>query len=448
LFKNEQRDTALSFYKSMKRILLLTIVLFSLSAPSFSQAGIIAAASRLVKRTSDAVAGTCDVSRKGYTYFNTTTNIARICDGTAWGNAGGGAAGVGGSTGATDNAVLRADGVGGATLQNSLMTINDTGTVNIPDAQGYQVAGINVGTYSSGDLQIGSPNHTGTRTIAATYVRQQVGANQITGTTASGFGVTTAGQIGWVPGTDVTVTLDTGFSRQSAGVVKFTDGSSGSGSFTAKAGTFDAGTTAVAPINLTAGTNLTTPTAGAIEYDGKVFYKDFAASQRGVALTEQFVINSSDTTLTNGTGAQSIFAAANDTLTVLGSTTYEFEAQYYLTTGATTHTTATLFGGTATLTSIGYMAELWSVTDGTISTTAPSILRVAVGTSTVLNATSTATGTMIRLNGIVRVNAAGTFIPQIAFSADPTGTLLGKTNSYFRLRPLGTNTVTNIGPWN
>ena len=33
-----------------------------------------------------------------------------------------------------------------------------------------------------------------------------------------------------------------------------------------------AGTTTVAPLNFVSGTNLTTATAGAIEYDGKVFY--------------------------------------------------------------------------------------------------------------------------------------------------------------------------------
>ena len=38
---------------------------------------------------------------------------------------GGGAAGIGGSTGATDNAVLRADGTGAATLQNSDILIDD-----------------------------------------------------------------------------------------------------------------------------------------------------------------------------------------------------------------------------------------------------------------------------------------------------------------------------------
>ena len=38
-------------------------------------------------------------------------------------------AGIGGSTGATDNRVLRSDGTGGATLQNSAVTIDDSGNV-------------------------------------------------------------------------------------------------------------------------------------------------------------------------------------------------------------------------------------------------------------------------------------------------------------------------------
>jgi hypothetical protein len=41
---------------------------------------------------------------------------------------GGGAAGIGGSTGATDNAILRADGTGAATLQNSDLNIDDAST--------------------------------------------------------------------------------------------------------------------------------------------------------------------------------------------------------------------------------------------------------------------------------------------------------------------------------
>lgn len=57
------------------------------------------------------------------------------------GNAGG--AGIGGSTGATDNAALRADGAGGATLQNSLFIIGDVGEASAG------AAGVGIGNSAS-----------------------------------------------------------------------------------------------------------------------------------------------------------------------------------------------------------------------------------------------------------------------------------------------------------
>jgi hypothetical protein len=45
-----------------------------------------------------------------------------------FGGGGGGSAGIGGSTGATDNAILRADGTGAATLQNSDLNVDDATT--------------------------------------------------------------------------------------------------------------------------------------------------------------------------------------------------------------------------------------------------------------------------------------------------------------------------------
>ncbi len=43
--------------------------------------------------------------------------------------------------GSTDNAILRADGTGGNALQNSLATIDDSGSVNIPSGQTYKING-------------------------------------------------------------------------------------------------------------------------------------------------------------------------------------------------------------------------------------------------------------------------------------------------------------------
>jgi hypothetical protein len=98
-------------------------------------------------------------------------------------------------------------------------------------------------------------------------------------------------------------------------------------------------------------------------------------------------------------------------------------------------------------TAIKYLAELWSTTSGTISTTAPSVLDVAVSTAVVLNATSTALRTTIRAKGIIRTNAASTVTPQITFSAGPTGTCQVGLDSFFRIWPVGANTVASVGSW-
>lgn len=75
------------------------------------------------------------------------------------------ATGLSGALGATDNALLRADGTGGVTAQGSVITVSDAGAITFPDNvrqtfnPGADAAGINVGsiagdpgTPSNGDL--------------------------------------------------------------------------------------------------------------------------------------------------------------------------------------------------------------------------------------------------------------------------------------------------------
>lgn len=202
------------------------------------------------------------------------------------------------------------------------------------------------------------------------------------------------------------------------------------------------------PLKFTSGTNLTTAEAGAVEYDGKVFYATSVASSRQIIASPQVVVvGATPVSLSNSsTSAQNVFAAANDTLTLDAATTYFFEAFLYISTGTTTHTTAFGFGGTATFTSILYFSELISSAATTIATAA-SYLEVVAATATVLNATSAAATTKIKLHGAMRINAGGTIIPQITFSAGPTGTCQVNTNSFFRIWPVGSNTVEAVGNW-
>lgn len=209
--------------------------------------------------------------------------------------------------------------------------------------------------------------------------------------------------------------------------------------------TLAAGTASAASMNFTSGTNLTTAAAGAAEYDGKVFYNTAVASTRQVTTTQQFISNTADFTMANVATAQSVFAAGNDVITVDASTSYFFEATYYITgMGATTRTTATLFGGTATFTSIRYFAMIQRGAANALGM-AQSTKSCVTATANILDATVATAAAVITLKGIIRISAAGTIIPQIQFSANPTGTILGMTDSWFRIWPIGTNTVAAVG---
>ena len=109
----------------------------------------------------------------------------------------------------------------------------------------------------------------------------------------------------------------------------------------------------MAPFNLTSGTNLTTATAGAIEYDGKVFYGTPQGAQRGVIPGMQFFRLESNLAGANATGAQNTFGVS---VTLSTSTIYAFESVIALSkaAGTTSHTISVGFGGSATVNNIGY----------------------------------------------------------------------------------------------
>jgi hypothetical protein len=221
-----------------------------------------------------------------------------------------------------------------------------------------------------------------------------------------------------------------------------------------------AGTASVAPLTLAAGTNLTTPAAGAFEFDGTAFYATAVANARQQLDAEQYTIATNDSATYNNTGLDTASAAAvftsamggsaNGAITLVAGKTYAFEGQYILTnTGTTSHTWATLFGGTATLTSILYSIFGLSSTSSApatggltgYGTAATAVVATAASTSATENVT-------IQFNGVLTVNAGGTLIPQMQASARPgaSGTpgVVVKKGSYFRVWEMaGTGTLGN-----
>lgn len=147
----------------------------------------------------------------------------------------------------------------------------------------------------------------------------------------------------------------------------------------------------------------------------------------------------------SSTSAQNIFPAANDTLALLANTAYRFKARLSFNTGATSRNVSFGLGGTATFTSIGYDATVAAGPANTANS--PTLRRVEVATPATMVAASTAVTTDILLEGILRTNAAGTIVPQITFSAGPTGTCETAINSFFEVEKIGADTVAAVGNW-
>lgn len=212
-----------------------------------------------------------------------------------------------------------------------------------------------------------------------------------------------------------------------------------------------AGTTAIAPLDFTAGTNLTTATAGAMEYDGKVIYATPQGTQRGVVPGAQFFRLDSGLAGANVNTAQNVFGVG---VTLSSSTVYAFEAiqGFSKTAGTTAHTFGLGFGGTATINNIGY----WGFTElePSFAYTGTSGNMGSFYTQTTANTlagqtTSSATATrLIRIAGTVSINAGGTFIPQYTCSAAPGGAYTTALGSYFLIYPIGASGAnTSVGTW-
>jgi len=257
----------------------------------------------------------------------------------------------------------------------------------------------------------------------------------------TGGNVTTAGQVsaaGNIAGGNITT----------SGLISATGNVTG-GNITALIRP-SAGTVTNAPMVYTSGVNLTSATAGAVEYDGTVFYGTAQSSQRGLIDTEHFIVLTTDNVLSDVATAQAVFnSPASGTITLPASTSYFMEAVYYITrtAGTTSHTLRTLFALGGTLTSITYTADTTSTTGTALGTVSRKYSTVATQTIVTAASTTATENITVVIRGVVRTNTAGTFTPQIQYDTAPGGAPTILANSYLRLIPIGTNTVASVGNW-
>ena len=171
----------------------------------------------------------------------------------------------------------------------------------------------------------------------------------------------------------------------------------------------------------------------------------------GLVPAEQFYRLDSNIVGANVTTAQNIIGVG---VTLVGSTVYQFEAEFYVlkTAGTTSHTFNFGFGGTATLNNIAYSGLQVSLGTSTWNYLDAGTSGFAFNTAaiTATGSTSTAAGIArtLKIKGTVSINAGGTFIPQYALSAAPGGAFTTQMGSYFKISPLAASgSNVSIGTW-
>jgi hypothetical protein len=207
-----------------------------------------------------------------------------------------------------------------------------------------------------------------------------------------------------------------------------------------------AGTTTLAPLDFTSGTNLSTPLAGAMEYDGKVSYFTPQGTQRGIVPGMQYYCLQSGYSFTSGTTSVALYGVG---VTLSSSTVYAFEGLFVLYRATSTTSIARLnFAGTATLNNILYQTHSVFNPD-TIPQVDSNNNMAVINTAAVTPISISASVNTITafISGTVSVNAGGTFIPQYSQSANG-GTTTNQAGSYFRIYPIGASgSNVNVGTW-
>jgi hypothetical protein len=215
-----------------------------------------------------------------------------------------------------------------------------------------------------------------------------------------------------------------------------------------------AGTSDVAPIKLASGTNLSTVTAGAIEYDGtSIFVTPNASIGRAVI---PFIIYTSGqgTNLSLGSESvnQPIFPTANDIIT-LSSGTYFIQLNVTLSRGAGGSTVAQPRinlggGGTAVGTFSGTSTSRSSVGTGAGMS---AYSNVALTVDNLIDGPSGSAAThFLYITGILRITSSGTIQPKYSMSINLVsgGAVIPGAGNFMTIQSLATSsTAASSGGW-
>jgi hypothetical protein len=225
--------------------------------------------------------------------------------------------------------------------------------------------------------------------------------------------------------------------------------------------TLAAGTTSLSPLTFQSGTNLTTVTAGANEYDGTVFYQTSNTNPGRALATQNYYYASSSSWLPdffNSGSVQGMLGGATKGITLAAGTTYEYELyatvqhQFISNTGVTGtyQMVSSTVSGSPTVAVVHQVDYGSNTTNFTTATT----LTTVRTTGTVVFSAAISSGSrynFLRAKGIIRVTGTGTakVYPGISTSqvgaSDNIWTV--QEGLVFKLTPIGNGTATTVGTW-
>jgi hypothetical protein len=217
-----------------------------------------------------------------------------------------------------------------------------------------------------------------------------------------------------------------------------------------------AGTSAIAPLKFTSGTNLGTATAGSVEYNGTTAFVTPLGAERGLAVTPQYYVNNA--TRTGPTAATTFvnILPANPSLTA--STRYAFEIYFAITkTSANACTGAIGFSitGTAPAAMSYQVISTTGATQPTLGSASyfSNYLTTGFGTAVVATAASAASANIyhtVAIKGTIDTGAGAitSFAPQFQYSTGVPTTSTFQVGAFMYIYPLSaTGAVTSVGTW-
>jgi hypothetical protein len=288
---------------------------------------------------------------------------------------------------------------------------------------------------TSGQITLNPPAVAGTTAISLPAI---TGGSFIVSDSSGNVGVGTT-----TPATKFNVVGATGVTMR---IEENTSGSNNRGDFSANSTTVAIGSKSNTPFII----NTNDTERARIDTSGYMQGTVNGLGAGRIPAMQYFRLNS-DLAGANATGAQNTFGVG---VTLVGSTQYAFDASIVLTktAGATSHTIAIGFGGTATVNNILYQGR-----SNYTASTLPFGLNgggydyVTNSTSSLVVTTALASATYFfqaHFKGTISINAGGTFIPQYTLSAAPGGAYSTVAGSYFAIYPLAASgSNVSIGTW-